>query len=174
MTKKKNKKTYDVSVVVIIACFALVTLLLYMLISSPNVQYEDLLVTDAVIDNFHVHHHSRTGDTAQLITTDGTEYRIAGNYFPEKETKEKLVEGEQVQIKYYDNHTLLAGLVHTAQEVKIGNKVIVSYENDAVPSAILMILYIILFTVVGVFLLRNYIKQISSAKKKSLTGRKDS
>lgn len=174
MTIKKKKKTYDASIVLVIACFALVTLLLYMIISSRNVQYEDLLVTDAVIDNFHVHHHSRTGDDAQLITTDGTEYRIAGNYFPENETKEVLVEGAHVEIKYYENHTLFSGKLLVAQEVKIGNRVIITYENDSVPSAILMVLYIILFTVVGVFLLRNYIKQMASARKKSLTGREDS
>lgn len=174
MTEKKNKKTYDISVVVIIACFALVTLLLYMLISSPNVEYEDLLVTDAVIDNFHVHHYSRTGDDAHLITTDGTEYLVSGNYFPENETKEELVEGADAEIKYYENHTLFSGKLLVAQEVKIGNRVIITYENDAVPSAILMILYIILFTVVGVFLLRNYIKQRASSKMESLTGRKDS
>lgn len=158
MTKKKNKKTYDASPVLIITCFALVTLLLYMLISSPNVKYEDLIETDAVADNFHVHHHSRTGDSAHLITTDGTEYLILGDYYPEKETKAKLVEGAHVEIKYYENHTLLAGLVHSAQEVKIGNRVIVSYENNAVPSVIIMTLCIILFTFAGVFLLRNYIK----------------
>ena len=165
MTKKKNKKTYDASPVLIITCFALVTLLLYMLISSPNVKYEDLIETDAVVDNFHVHHHSRTGDSAHLITTDGTEYLILGDYYPEKETKAKLVEGAHVEIKYYENHTLLAGLVHSAKEVKIGNKVIVSYENNAVASAIIMILYIILFTFAGVFLLRNYIKYMASKKK---------
>lgn len=165
MTIKKKKKTYDASIVLIIACFALVTLLLYMIISSPNVQYEDLLVTDVVIDNFHVHHHSRTGDDAHLITTDGTEYRIAGNYSPEKETEEKLVEGAHVEIKYYENHNLFSGLLLVAQEVKIGNEVIVSYENNAVLSAIIMILYIILFTLVGVFLLRRYIKYMASKKK---------
>ena len=165
MTIKKKKKTYDASIVLIIAFFALVTLLLYMIISSPNVQNEDLLVTDVVIDNFHVHHHSRTGDDAHLITTDGTEYRIAGNYSPEKETEEKLVEGAHEEIKYYENHNLFSGLLLVAQEVKIGNEVIVSYENNAVLSAIIMILYIILFTLVGVFLLRRYIKYMASKKK---------
>ena len=136
-----------------------------MIVSSPNVKYEDLIETDAVIDNFHVHHHSRSSDSAHLITTDGTEYLILGDYYPEKETESKLVEGRLVKIKYYENHTLHDGTIHCAQEVKIGNEIIVSYKNDAVPSAIILTLYIILFLVVGVFCLRIYIKQIVSKRQ---------
>ena len=164
MTKKKE--TRDDTPTIIIICFAIATLLLCMAVTTPNVKYEDLTTTYAVVDNFHVHNGTRAGDTAHLITEDGTEYRVNGHYYPEKETRAKLVKGTYVEIKYYKNNTLFNGNIKCAQEVSAWGEVVVSYENDFIPSVILMGFFILLFTSAGVALLRFYLKRLSKKKQR--------
>ena len=164
MAKKKNNR--DDTPIIIIICFAIATVVLCMAVTTPNVKYEDLTTTYAVVDNFHVHHHTRTGDSAHLITEDGTEYRVNGHYYPEKETSAKLVKGTYVEIKYYKNNTLFNGNIKCAQEVSAWGEVVVSYENDFIPSVILMGFFILLFTLAGVALLRFYIKRLSKKKQR--------
>ena len=164
MTKKKE--TRDDTPTIIIICFAIATLLLCMAVTTPNVKYEDLTTTYAVVDNFHVHNGTRAGDTAHLITEDGTEYRVNGHYYPEKETRAKLVKGTYVEIKYYKNNTLFNGNIKCAQEVSAWGEVVVSYENDFNPSVILMGFFILLFTSAGVALLRFYLKRLSKKKQR--------
>lgn len=162
-SQSKRQESYASLLVLGIIFLAIAMFLLYEVILTPEPKYENLIETNAVVDNFHIHRSNKTSDSAILVTTDGIEYRITGDY-DDGELNDKLVAGTDVKIKYYEHTGFFFFKTNCAQELTVNNKVIASYHNHYVMDAISSGFYVILLMSISVLLLRKYIKQIVSKK----------
>lgn len=159
----KRRDSWAASLVFGIIGLTIALFLLHDVVLSPEPGYEELVVTDAVVDHFDINHHSRRPDIATLVTTDGKKYRITAHY-DEDELNDKLLAGVVVKIKYYERTAWIFSKTNFAKELTVNNEVIASYKNYYVINALTCGIAVILLMSMSGFLLWHCIKQIASKR----------
>jgi hypothetical protein len=155
----KRRDSWAESLVFGIIALAIALILLHDVVLAPEPGYEDLLVTDAVVDYFDYHRSFRGSYIATLVTTDGKNYRITGKY-DDDELKDKLIAGVDVKIKYYERTAWVFFNTNCAKELTVNNEVIASYHNYYVINAIIYGFAVVCLMSISGFLLWDFIKQI--------------
>lgn len=126
--KKGHNKVYVPMLVASIMSLLLALMVLLYTPLNPTPKYNELEETVAIVDYFHIVHHTKTSNNAILLTTDGNKFYITGKY-KEKELYEKLLPGVTVQIKYYEGKGFYIKKMNLTKEIIVGNDEICTYKN---------------------------------------------
>ena len=133
---------------------------------APTVSYDSLQtkeVTIKVFEHFYGGAHGASYD--YILTTDGEEYNISGDYQREQ-LKELLTEGRTVTIKWYKNKPFWTLL---AEEIYVDGERVATYDNDLPvdwKSPLLFGSFLIALGVSGFFLLRFFLKTNRTKQEK--------
>lgn len=121
---KKVELNYKVYLICGILIGVLCILLPHMM---PEPAYAELSETTVTAAGFHTQHHYRSSRTYSLVSTEGVEYHIRGD-FTISELKDALAPGTEAQIKYYEGLYYFQS-AYFIKELSVNGQVLVRYES---------------------------------------------
>ena len=92
----------------------------------PEPKYDELSEKDIIVSKVTVI-YGRGGNIYRIYTSDGESYNLTGNFEPET-VRNTLVQNTNATIKWSRNRFYL--FFNYAEEVRVGNNIVVSYNND--------------------------------------------